>query len=70
MTATPAEPHSLICDTAVLHRAATEVAAKFDGVFSPETVERYVFESSGMSGIRPDGAKRGVTWAKPAGLER
>jgi protein-tyrosine-phosphatase len=45
MTATPAEPHSLICDTAVLHRAATEVAAKFDGVFSPETVERYVFES-------------------------
>jgi protein-tyrosine-phosphatase len=45
MTATPAEPHFLICDTAVLHRAATEVAAKFDGVCSPETVERYVFES-------------------------
>jgi hypothetical protein len=25
---------------------------------------------TGMSGIRPEGAVRGVTWAKPAGLER
>ena len=45
MTATPARPHTLLFDTAVLERVAREIAAKFVGVFSPETVHRYVFES-------------------------
>jgi len=30
---------------AVLHRTAAELSRRFAGVFSPETVERYVFES-------------------------
>jgi arsenate reductase len=45
MTATPAQPHTLLSDTAVLERVAREIAFKFVGVFSPETVDRYVFES-------------------------
>ena len=45
MTATPTRPHTLLSDTAVLERVAREIAAKFVGVFSPETVHRYVFES-------------------------
>jgi protein-tyrosine-phosphatase len=45
MTATPAQPHTLLSDTAVLERVAREIASKFVGVFSPETVGRYVFES-------------------------
>jgi arsenate reductase len=32
-------------DTHVLQRSAEHLAAKYAGVFSPETVERYVFES-------------------------
>jgi arsenate reductase (thioredoxin) len=45
MIAKPAEPHALLSDTAVLARAATDLATKFAGVFSTETVERDVFES-------------------------
>ena len=45
MTTTPAQPHALLSDTAVLERVAREIATKFTGVFSPETVDRYVFES-------------------------
>ncbi len=37
------EPTTL--DTHVLQRNAEHLAAKYAGVFSPETVERYVFES-------------------------
>jgi hypothetical protein len=40
MTATPAEPHALLSDTAVLTRAADELATKFVGTFCTETVER------------------------------
>ncbi|WP_028280660.1 arsenate reductase ArsC [Arthrobacter sp. H5] len=35
----------LLHDDHVLHRISEELAAKFDGVFSPEMVDRYVFES-------------------------
>jgi arsenate reductase len=37
------EPTTL--DTHVLQRSAEHLAAKYAGIFSPETVERYVFES-------------------------
>jgi protein-tyrosine-phosphatase len=36
---------ALISDTSVLERADDELAARFTGVFSAETVYRYVFES-------------------------
>jgi len=36
---------SLLMPEAVLSRAAQELSGRFSGVFSPETVERYVFES-------------------------
>jgi arsenate reductase len=45
MTTTPALPHTLISDTTVLDRIADELAKRFVGVFSAETVHRYVFES-------------------------
>ena len=32
-------------DTRVLQRTAAHLAARYEGIFSPETVERYVFES-------------------------
>lgn len=32
-------------DTKVLHRICEELATRFNGIFTPETVERYVFES-------------------------
>ncbi|MBP2214902.1 arsenate reductase ArsC [Arthrobacter sp. CAN_C5] len=35
----------LINDDHVLHRISAELAGRFDGVFSPEMVDRYVFES-------------------------
>lgn len=35
----------LLMPQAVLSRAANDLAAKYSGVFSPQTVERYVFES-------------------------
>jgi len=35
----------LLMPEAVLTRTATELARRFSGVFSPETVQRYVFES-------------------------
>lgn len=38
-------PPGLLDDTAVLHRVAEELAARFVGVFSVQTVERYVSES-------------------------
>lgn len=37
----PVEPR----DTHVLHRAAVHLAERYSGIFSPETVERVVFES-------------------------
>lgn len=37
------EPTTL--DTHVLQRSAEHLAERYAGVFSPETVERYVFES-------------------------
>ena len=37
------EPTTL--DTHVLQRNAEHLAEKYAGIFSPETVERYVFES-------------------------
>lgn len=43
---TPPNPMpGLISDDHVLHRISGELARKFDGVFSPEMVDRYVFES-------------------------
>jgi protein-tyrosine-phosphatase len=39
------EPPSLLTPEAVLHRLAGDLAQRFVGVFSPETVERCVFES-------------------------
>lgn len=38
-------PPELLMPQAVLSRAAQGLAAKYAGVFSPQTVERYVFES-------------------------
>lgn len=38
-------PANLLMPQAVLTRAAQHLAARYDGVFSPQTVERYVFES-------------------------
>lgn len=38
-------PPELLMPQAVLSRAAHNLAAKYAGVFSPQTVERYVFES-------------------------
>lgn len=38
-------PPELLMPQAVLSRAATDLAARYAGVFSPQTVERYVFES-------------------------
>ena len=38
-------PPELLMPQAVLSRAAADLAAKYAGVFSPQTVERYVFES-------------------------
>jgi protein-tyrosine-phosphatase len=38
-------PPELLMPQAVLSRAAGNLAAKYAGVFSPQTVERYVFES-------------------------
>ncbi|WP_231861124.1 three-helix bundle dimerization domain-containing protein [Kocuria palustris] len=32
-------------DTRVLQRSAAHLAERYAGIFSPETVERYVFES-------------------------
>ncbi len=46
--ATPADHHSqpeLLAPQAVLTRTATDLAAKYAGVFSVQTVERLVFES-------------------------
>src|SRR5699024_4827635 len=36
---------STIRDTRILERIATDLSEIYEGVFSPETVERYVFES-------------------------
>ena len=38
-------PPELLMPQAVLMRASNDLAAKYAGVFSPQTVERYVFES-------------------------
>ena len=38
-------PQELLMPQAVLSRAAQNLATKYAGVFSPQTVERYVFES-------------------------
>ena len=45
MSVTPSEPHALLSDTAVLERTAPDLAERFVGVFSTQTVYRYVFES-------------------------
>ncbi|GAA4844543.1 arsenate reductase ArsC [Pseudonocardia benzenivorans] len=39
------EPPALLSDTAVLERLADELTSRYIGVFSAETVHRYVFES-------------------------
>ncbi|WAL49786.1 three-helix bundle dimerization domain-containing protein [Rhodococcus pyridinivorans] len=44
MSQHPAQPE-LLMPQAVLHRAAEHLAEKYTGVFSPQTVERMVFES-------------------------
>jgi len=44
MSQHPAQP-DLLMPQAVLHRAAEHLADKYTGVFSPQTVERMVFES-------------------------
>lgn len=44
-TGAPDTTADLLMPQAVLSRAAQHLAAKYDGVFSPQTVERYVFES-------------------------
>jgi protein-tyrosine-phosphatase len=41
----PRSMPALLMPEAVLTRSAQELASRFAGVFSPETVERYVFES-------------------------
>lgn len=43
--ATHPAPPELLMPVAVLSRTAEKLARKFEGVFSAETVERYVFES-------------------------
>jgi protein-tyrosine-phosphatase len=43
MSTTPTP--SLETDLSVLERISAELAARFKGIFAPETVERYVFES-------------------------
>lgn len=43
--ASHAAPAGLLMPQAVLSRAAEQLAHKFEGVFSAQTVERYVFES-------------------------
>ncbi|MBG6191111.1 arsenate reductase [Arthrobacter sp. CAN_A212] len=45
MSTRPNPMPGLINDDHVLHRISAELAKKFDGVFSPEMVDRYVFES-------------------------
>lgn len=45
MTARSNPMPGLINDDHVLHRISAELAGKFEGVFSPEMVDRYVFES-------------------------
>ena len=44
-TGPPPTTADLLMPQAVLSRAAQTLAARYDGVFSPQTVERYVFES-------------------------
>lgn len=44
-TGAPPTTADLLMPQAVLSRAAQNLAARYDGVFSPQTVERYVFES-------------------------
>lgn len=44
MTTTPGHP-SLIDPDHILHTITDQLATRFTGVFAPETVERYVFES-------------------------
>jgi len=44
-TSTPRAQPDLLMPQVVLSRTATTLAAKFEGVFSVQTVERYVFES-------------------------
>ena len=43
--ATHPAPPELLMPQALLSRTAEQLARKFEGVFSPQTVERYVFES-------------------------
>ncbi|MGH3567088.1 MAG: hypothetical protein ACRDRH_13855 [Pseudonocardia sp.] len=58
MTTTPAEPHALLSDTAVLERTATQRADRFAGVFSSATVYRYVLSPAPHSGA-PRRSRRG-----------
>ncbi len=44
-TGAPPTTADLLMPQAVLSRAAQNLATRYDGVFSPQTVERYVFES-------------------------
>ena len=45
MSTKPDPMPGLINDEHVLHRISGELAGRFDGVFTPEMVDRYVFES-------------------------
>ncbi|MBG6179266.1 arsenate reductase ArsC [Arthrobacter sp. CAN_A1] len=45
MATRPTPMPGLINDEHVLHRISGELASRFDGVFTPEMVDRYVFES-------------------------
>ena len=52
MTDAGAANHThLLSNERVLHTVADELSGRFAGVFSPETVERYVFESYGLLAV-------------------
>jgi len=51
MTDAAADLPHLLSHERVLHTVAGELSGRFAGVFSPETVERYVFESYGLLAV-------------------
>jgi len=51
MTDAAADLPHLLSHERVLHTVADELSGRFTGVFSPETVERYVFESYGLLAV-------------------
>jgi protein-tyrosine-phosphatase len=51
MTDAAADLPRLLSHERVLHTVADELSGRFTGVFSPETVERYVFESYGLLAV-------------------